>query len=285
MTTQSIIAPPRWIIAQDVADALAEDIGAGDVSAQLIPSDQHGNARIITRETAVIAGIPWFEEAFRQVDPTLQIDWAIGDGERADADSVLCRMRGNARSLLTAERNGMNFLQLLSGVATTTRAYVDATAGTKARLLDTRKTIPGLRRAQKYAVLCGGGVNHRIGLYDAYIIKENHIMAAGSIAAAVAAARQQHPELLIEVEVENLDQLRQAIDAGARRVMLDNFSLAQLRAGVDQAQGQVELEASGGVTLKTIGDIAKTGVDYISVGALTKHVRAIDLSMRFIADQ
>lgn len=274
--------PSLTEIAQDVAAALTEDIGSGDVSAQLIPADQHGLARIISREEAVICGCPWFVEAFRQVDPAVQVQWHLAEGEKVSPDTEICRLEGSARSLLTAERNGMNFVQMLSGTATVTRRYVDAIAGTGCRLLDTRKTIPGLRLAQKYAVACGGGVNHRVGLYDAYIIKENHIAAAGSITAAVKSAFEQHPELLIEVEVETLTQLTEAIDAGAGRVMLDNFDLAGLREGVALNDGRVELEASGGVTLETIRGIAETGVDYISVGALTKHVRATDLSMRFI---
>lgn len=281
-TAAAPATPARKAIKQDVRETLREDIGSGDVSAQLIPEAQVAKARIITREPATISGRPWFDEVFHQVDPAAEVEWLVADGEQVEANAELCRMRGKARSLLTAERNAMNFLQLLSGVATTTRRYVDAISHTKARVLDTRKTIPGLRAAQKYAVLCGGGVNHRIGLFDAYIIKENHIMAAGTISAAVDTARQQHPELLIEVEVETLDQLKEAIAAGAGRVMLDNFDQERLLAGVALNNGAVELEASGGVTLETIGRIAESGVDYISVGALTKHVTAIDLSMRFV---
>lgn len=275
--------PSRDSIETDVRRALAEDLGRGDVTASLVPANARGTARVITREDAVLAGTAWFDESFRQVDGDVTIRWQAGDGQAITADNEVCRIEGSARSLLTAERTALNFLQLLSGVARETRRYADAVAHTGTRILDTRKTIPGLRLAQKYAVTCGGGHNHRIGLFDAFLIKENHIAAAGSIAAAVNEARRQSDRLLIEVEVENLDQLQQAIAAGARRVMLDNFDLAGLAEAVQHNAGRVELEASGGVELDALAAIAETGVDYISVGALTKHVQAVDFSMRFLA--
>ena len=222
----------------------------------------------------------WFDACFRQLDPAVHIDWQTHDGQRVDAGTIICRLSGHARSLVSAERSALSFLQLLSGTATVTADYVTAVAGTGVRILDTRKTVPGLRLAQKYAVRCGGGYNHRIGLYDAILIKENHIIAAGSITAAVQAARRLHPNLLLEVEVESLDELAQALDAGVDRIMLDNFNLPQMSAAVQYAAGRVPLEVSGNVTLQTIGEFARTGVDFISVGALTKHVRAVDLSLR-----
>ena len=235
----------------------------------------------------IVSGQPWVDECFRQIDPQLDLQWHCKDGDSADADQELFRVQGNARAILTAERSALNFLQMLSGVATETGRYSSALLGTKTRVLDTRKTLPGLRVAQKYAVSCGGGINHRMGLYDAFLIKENHIAAAGSIACAVDQARQTGRGELIEVEVENFGQLKEAIDAGAQRIMLDNFSLKDTKKAVDLVRSQpttqsIELEASGGIELDRLGEIAATGVDYVSVGALTKHVKAVDLSMRFV---
>ncbi|HUB88974.1 MAG TPA: carboxylating nicotinate-nucleotide diphosphorylase [Dyella sp.] len=274
-------APPdQRLIDADVERAFAEDIGHGDATASLLPADAQAFAALTCREDAVIAGIPWFDTCVHKLDPQARIHWRFSDGDRVSPGAIVCEMHGNARALVTAERSALNFLQMLSGTATITASYVAAVAGTKTHVLDTRKTVPGLRLAQKYAVRCGGGHNHRIGLYDAILVKENHIIAAGSIAAAVRAARQLHPALLLEVEVENLDELQQALDAGVDRVMLDNFTLPLMREAVARTDGQVPLEISGNVDLQTIGDYARTGVDYISVGALTKNVRAIDLSLR-----
>jgi len=273
--------PPRAVIETDVARALAEDIGTGDLTAELIDAGAQARARIVCRERAVLAGAPWAEECFRQLDPGVRIDWQRADGDRVSADTVLCRLEGNARALVAGERNALNFLQTLSGTATVTRHYADAVAGTRTRILDTRKTIPGLRLAQKYAVRCGGGHNHRIGLFDAILIKENHVAAAGGIAQAIGRARAAHPEVLLECEVESLDELREAIEAGADRVLLDEFSDTMLRDAVALTAGRVPLEVSGSVNLERVRAIAETGVDFISIGALTKHVRAIDLSMRF----
>jgi nicotinate-nucleotide pyrophosphorylase (carboxylating) len=267
-----------------VSRALREDIGSGDVTAALIPARQQAQARVLCREAAVICGAPWFDETFRQLDPAVRIEWRIAEGARATANCILCELSGPARPILTGERTGLNFLQLLSGTATLTQRYVEAVRGTRCRILDTRKTIPGLRSAQKYAVRCGGGTNHRLGLYDMVLIKENHIAAAGSIGAAVSAAHAQSPGVRVEVEVENLDQLRQALDAHAELVLLDNFDLERMHAAVafNRAhQHRALLECSGGVTLETVPQIAATGVDYISVGSLTKNIDAIDLSMRF----
>ena len=274
-------APPdQRLIDADVERAFAEDIGHGDATASLLPADAQAFAALTCREDAVIAGIPWFDTCVRKLDPQARIHWRLSDGDRASPGAIVCEMHGNARALVTAERSALNFLQMLSGTATLTASYVAAVAGTKTRVLDTRKTVPGLRLAQKYAVRFGGGHNHRIGLYDAILVKENHIIAAGSIAAAVQAARRLHPSLLLEVEVENLDELQQALDAGVDRVMLDNFTLPLMREAVTRTDGRVPLEISGNVDLQTIGDYARTGVDYISVGALTKNVQAIDLSLR-----
>jgi len=272
--------PPAEVIQADVVRAFAEDLGAGDATAGLLPEDARAEATLTCREDAVLAGTAWFDACFHALDPAVGIDWNARDGERVAAGSAICRLRGRARALVSAERSALNFLQLLSGTATVTAAYVAAVAGTGVRLLDTRKTVPGLRLAQKYAVRCGGGHNHRIGLYDAFLVKENHIAAAGGIAPAVAAARRLHPELLLEVEVEDLDELQQALDAGVDRIMLDNFGLPLLREAVARVAGRVPLEVSGNVGLDGIGELARTGVDFISVGALTKHVRAIDLSLR-----
>ncbi|OOG45610.1 carboxylating nicotinate-nucleotide diphosphorylase [Rhodanobacter sp. C01] len=273
-------APDTAQITSDVEHALTEDLGQGDATAELLPANADAHAELTCRDAAVIAGTAWFDGCFRRLDPSVQIDWHVHDGQQTSPGTVICRLSGNARALVSAERSALNFLQLLSGTATVTAEYVTAVTGTAVRILDTRKTVPGLRLAQKYAVRCGGGHNHRIGLYDAILVKENHIIAAGSIAAAVQAARQLHPDLLLEVEVENLDELTQAIDAGVDRIMLDNFSLPQMTAAVQYTAGRVPLEVSGNVDLHTIGEFARTGVDFISVGALTKHVRAIDLSLR-----
>lgn len=272
-------------LSRTVATALAEDIGDGDLTAALVPAGRTGRATVITREAAVLAGRPYVEEVFRQVDSTVTIEWHATDGDAIAPNQLLYRLTGPARSLLTAERTALNFLQTLSAVATATRRCVDAIAGLPCRILDTRKTIPGLRTAQKYAVRCGGGTNHRMGLYDGILIKENHIIAAGSIAAAVAAARARGARVTVEVEVETLEELRETLDAGADMALLDEFDLAGLGAAVAMnrahPRGPIKLEASGGITLETLRPIAATGVDFISVGSLTKHVRAVDLSMRF----
>lgn len=270
-------------IAAQVRAALAEDVGTGDVTAQLIPADAQAHARLIVREYGVICGCAWVDEVFAQIDARVSIDWQVKDGDRVTRDSLLCELRGPARSILTGERSALNFLQTLSGTATTVATYVDTVDGTGVKLLDTRKTVPGLRLAQKYAVTCGGGYNHRIGLFDAFLVKENHIIAAGGIAEAVRDARAIAADILLEVEVESLDELQQAIDAGVDRVLLDNFDLQMLRDAVALNAGRIGLEASGGVNLDTIRGIAETGVDFISVGGLTKDVRALDLSLRFVA--
>ena len=269
---------------QDIADnvraALAEDIGSGDITAALIAPDARASARIITREDGVLCGRAWVDEVFRQVDADSQLDWHAEDGQQIEAGATLFEVRGLARSLLTAERSALNFLQLLSGTATRCHHYASLVAGTGVKLLDTRKTIPGLRKAQKYAVRCGGCHNHRIGLYDAFLIKENHISACGGIAAAVREARQIAPGKPVEVEVESLEELQQASEAGADRVMLDNFSLADMRQAVALVARRLELEASGNITETNLRAVAETGVDYISIGALTKDCKALDLSMR-----
>ena len=275
------VLPPLATIREDVARALAEDIGTGDVTAALIDADARAHAQIICREDAVLAGAPWAEECFHQLDPDVRTHWHHHDGDRITAGSALCGIEGNARALVAGERNALNFLQTLSGTATVTRTYVDAVAGTRAKILDTRKTIPGLRLAQKYAVRCGGGHNHRMGLYDAILIKENHVAAAGGIAKAIRAVRAASPGVFLDCEVESLDELRDAIEAGADRALLDEFTDAMLRDAVALAGGRVPLEVSGSVNLERVRAIAQTGVDCISIGALTKHVRAIDLSMRF----
>lgn len=267
-----------------VAAALAEDIGSGDLTAGLVPEHRRARAKVITREAAVLCGRAWFDRAFLQLDEAVEIRWSAEDGDEITAGQELCRLQGPARPLLTGERTALNFLQLLSGTATATRQHVLALKGTGTRLLDTRKTIPGLRTAQKYAVRCGGGQNHRMGLYDGVLIKENHIAATGSIAAAVAAARRSCGGLPVEVEVENLEQLDEALAAGADMLLLDNFELAGLRAAVKRTAGRARLEASGGMGLDTLRQVAGTGIDFISVGAITKHVRAVDLSMRLILD-
>ena len=269
---------------EQVSRALREDIGPGDVTARLIPAAQTMRARIVCREAAILCGTPWADETFRQVDVRIHARWQARDGASIAADSVICEVEGPARGILTAERTALNFLQLLSATATATRQHVDAVAGTGCRILDTRKTIPGLRTAQKYAVRCGGGSNHRLGLYDMVLIKENHIAAAGSIAAALAAARREAPGIRVEVETETLNELDQALASGADVVMLDDYSLEDMRTAVARNRAHARpatLECSGGVSLERLRAIAATGVDCISVGGLTKHVRAIDLSMRF----
>ena len=270
-------------LATQVDAALREDIGSGDVTAALVPAGQRVRGSVVTREAAILCGRAWAEETFRRLDPQVRLSWHAADGERLGANQVICEIEGPARAVLTGERTALNFLQLLSGTATATRRLVDAVAGTPCRILDTRKTLPGLRTAQKYAVRCGGGDNHRMGLYDRVLIKENHIAAAGSLTAAIEAARRSAPELTVEVEVESAAELEEALGAHPDIIMLDDFSLAGLQAAVklNQARGRpVKLEASGSVSPETVGAIAATGVDYISVGALTKHVRAVDLSMR-----
>jgi len=263
--------------------ALREDIGSGDVTAALVPAGQRVRGSVVTREEAVLCGRAWAEETFRRLDPQVRLSWHAADGERLGINQVICEIAGPARAVLTGERTALNFLQLLSGTATATRRLVDAVAGTSCRILDTRKTLPGLRTAQKYAVRCGGGDNHRMGLYDRVLIKENHIAAAGSLTGAIEAARRSAPELTVEVEVESPAELEEALGADPDIIMLDDFSLANLQAAVklNQAHGrQVKLEASGSISLETVRAIAATGVDYVSVGALTKHVHAVDLSMR-----
>lgn len=272
---------PHSYIEESVHAALTEDIGSGDVTAKLIAKDEFSLASVISREAGIICGIDWFEEVFSQLDSQVFIEWDIDDGDRVEADQQLCTLSGSTRALLSGERTALNFLQTLSGTSSSAAEYANAVAGTGVKVLDTRKTIPGLRLAQKYAVSCGGGFNHRVGLYDAILIKENHILAAGGIAQAVDSARFNSPELMVEVEVENLDELQQALDAKVERVMLDNFDLDLLRQAVSLTKGQTELEASGNVTLETIRAIAETGVDYISSGAVTKDIKALDLSMRF----
>ena len=271
-------------LSEQVAAALAEDIRGGDLTAALIPPEKTGRATVITREAAIVCGLPYVESAFRQVDSRVTFEWQVSEGDAVKPDQLLFRVDGPARALLTGERTALNFLQLLSGTATAAHAYAALLAGTHCRLLDTRKTIPGLRTAQKYAVLVGGGHNHRIGLFDGILIKENHIAAAGSIAFAVAAAKRRAGKVPVEVEVENLGQLQEALDAAADIALLDNFSLESMREGVAlnaAAARPLKLEASGGITTESIRAIAQTGVDFISVGSITKHVRAVDLSMRF----
>lgn len=269
---------------QAVARALTEDIGNGDVTAALVPPAAMAEARVIVREPAVLCGRAWFDEVFQQLDPEIAVRWEAEDGDTLVPDQLVCSLEGPARTLLTGERTALNFLQTLTGTATTTSQYVARIADTGCRLLDTRKTIPGLRLAQKYAAATGGAVNHRIGLFDAILIKENHIASAGSLAQAVRAARASSPALPVEIEVETLDQVEQALSTGVERILLDNFSLAQLRTAVAmnaELDGSCELEASGGIEVDTLRDVAETGVDFISIGALTKHVRASDFSMRF----
>ena len=271
--------PPAEVIASDVARALAEDLGNGDVTAALLP-DAADIAYLLCKETAVIAGRPWFDACHRALDPDVVIEWRVGEGDRVDAGTVLATLVGRSRALVSAERTSLNFMQTLSGTATTTAIYVEAVRGTRAKILDTRKTLPGLRLAQKYAVRCGGGSNHRIGLFDAVMLKENHVRAAGSIEAAVRSARTAQPDLPLIVEVETLAQLEQALAAGCDRILIDDFDAATRREAVRITDGHIPLEVSGGVDLSTLRGIAEDGVDCISIGGLTKHLHAIDLSMK-----
>lgn len=271
--------PPESVIADDVARALAEDLGSGDVTASLLP-DGPGQGHVRLNEDAVVAGRPWFDACFRALDPQVALHWNVAEGGRVSAGTVVCQFQGRVRALVSAERCALNFLQTLSATATLTAAYVAALAGTGTRLLDTRKTLPSLRLAQKYAVRAGGGVNHRLGLYDAVMLKENHIHAAGSIRAAAALARKRFPDLPLIIEVESLDELEQALATDCTRILIDDFSREDMRAAVACSAGRIPLEVSGGVALADLRAIAETGVDFISVGALTKHVRAIDYSMR-----
>jgi nicotinate-nucleotide pyrophosphorylase (carboxylating) len=275
----AITPPPEDIVEADVARALAEDLGDGDVTAALLP-DHPDTAYLLCKEDAVVCGRPWFDACHRALDPQVGIEWHVQDGDRVAAGTVLATLQGHARALVSAERASLNFMQTLSGTATVTAAYVDAVHGTKTAILDTRKTIPGLRIAQKYAVRCGGGVNHRIGLFDAVMLKENHVRAAGSLTAAIRSARAMHPSLPLIVEVETLDQLDEALQEGCERILIDEFDAAARREAVRRAAGRIPLEVSGGVDLATVRAIAEDGVDCISIGALTKHVRAIDLSMK-----
>ncbi len=272
-------------IIENVSAALKEDLGSGDKTAALLPESTTASATIICREPMTLAGQPWVDEVYKQLDPSVEIEWLANDGDHLQADSEICMLRGPARALLSGERTALNFLQTLSATATTTARYVDAVTGHKAKILDTRKTLPGLRLAQKYAVRCGGGHNHRLGLFDAILIKENHITSAGGIEAAIRAAKEKHSDLPIEIEVESVSELREALGAGADRLLLDNFDIEDLQRAVDinhkEGNPPADLEASGRLTLEDIVDIAETGVDYISVGALTKDIESIDLSMRF----
>lgn len=274
--------PPQSLIDAQVRQALTEDIGDGDLTANLLPADARAHAEVITREAAVLCGQPWFDAVFRALDVEAELTWEAHDGERVQPGQRLCRIHGRLRELLSAERTALNYLQLLSGTASRARRYADLVAGLPVRILDTRKTLPGLRREQKYAVVCGGCHNHRMGLFDAILIKENHIGAAGSIGAAVAAARRLARGVPVEIEVESLDELEQALAAGVERVLLDNFGLPELRRAVERAAGRTRLEASGGITRERLRVIAETGVDDISVGDLTKQVEAIDLSLRLL---
>jgi len=276
---REIAAPPADVIEADVARALAEDLGGGDVTAALL-RDAPDIAYLLCKEDAVVCGRPWFDACHRALDPEVRIEWRVTEGDRVGKGTVLATLEGHTRALVSAERASLNFLQTLSGTATTTAAYVDAVRGTKAQILDTRKTIPGLRLAQKYAVRVGGGVNHRIGLFDAVMLKENHIRAAGSLTAAIHSARAMHPALPLIVEVETLEQLDEALQAGCERILIDDFDAATRREAVRRAAGRIPLEVSGGVDLNTVRAIAADGVDCISIGGLTKHVRAIDLSMK-----
>ncbi|MCR3909694.1 carboxylating nicotinate-nucleotide diphosphorylase [Aeromonas hydrophila] len=285
MLQQDIRRAVRAALLEDLGDALTpldQPDASADITAQLIPADRLASARVITREAGVFCGQPWVDEVFVQLGGEVRVEWLVQDGEVLFPNQELFRLHGPARALLTGERNALNFVQTLSGVASLTARYVAELADTDCRLLDTRKTLPGLRSAQKYAVTCGGGKNHRIGLFDAYLIKENHILACGGIAEAISEARRLNPGKPVEVEVESLVELEQALAAGADIVMLDNFDIPMMREAVALNQGRAKLEVSGNVTLDTLADYAATGVDFISVGALTKHVRALDLSMRFI---
>ena len=277
----TLLQVPQSIIEENVFNALKEDIGDGDITAELIPHDSISLATVISREDCVFCGLDWFEETFRQLDDEILIDWSVDDGDHIQADQIICTLSGSSQNILSGERAALNFVQTLSATATLSARYAAAVADTSTRILDTRKTIPGLRMAQKYAVSCGGCQNHRIGLFDAFLIKENHIHACDGIKNAIEEARFHNPQLKIEIEVENLDELQQAISAGADQVLLDNFRLDELKQAVELCTDKVISEASGNITLDNINEVAQTGVDYISTGALTKDIKAIDLSMRF----
>ena len=276
------ILPVTQIIADDVKSCIEEDIKTGDLTANLIPENATIDGKIIARESGIICGVAWAQEAFHQIDKNIQVQWQINDGDKVHDQTVICRLHGNARAILTAERQALNLMQTLSGTATTANLYVQKIKHTKAKLLDTRKTIPGLRDAQKYAVLCGGGMNHRMGLYDGILIKENHLRCGENLTSVVKTALKSVPkDTLVELEVEHLEQMQEGISAGIQRVLLDNFSLDELKDAVKVNAGRIELEASGNVSIDTIQAIAETGVDFISSGAITKHVRALDLSLLF----
>jgi nicotinate-nucleotide pyrophosphorylase (carboxylating) len=272
---------PQSVIEENVFNALKEDVGDGDITAELIPHDNISLATVISREACVFCGLDWFEETYRQIDEDILIDWCVDDGDHIDAEQVVCTISGSSQNIVSGERTALNFVQTLSATATLSARYAEKVADTETRVLDTRKTIPGLRMAQKYAVSCGGCENHRLGLFDAFLIKENHINACDGINNAVSEARFHNPELKIEVEVESMDELQQALDAGADRVLLDNFNIETLQQAVKVCKGKIICEASGNITLDNIHAVANTGVDYISTGALTKDIKAIDLSMRF----
>jgi len=272
---------PQSIIDENVFNALKEDVGDGDITAELIPHDNISLATVISREACVFCGLDWFEETYRQIDEEILIDWCVDDGDNIEAGQVICTISGSSQNIVTGERVALNFVQTLSATATLSAKYAAQVADTETKVLDTRKTIPGLRMAQKYAVSCGGCENHRLGLFDAFLIKENHINACDGIHNAVTEARFHNPDLKVEVEVENMDELQQAIDAGADRVLLDNFDINTLKAAVNVCKGKIITEASGNITLDNIHEVAETGVDYISTGAITKDIKAVDLSMRF----
>lgn len=277
----TVFSVPQSAIEDNVHIAIKEDIGEGDITALLIPQDDISLASVISREDCILCGMDWFEEVFRQLDSDVHIEWSLQDGDNVKAGQLICSLSGPSRAILSGERTALNFMQTLSATATLSSTYAQAVADTNAIVLDTRKTLPGLRLAQKYAVNCGGCQNHRVGLYDAILIKENHILACGGIKQSIEQAHYHHPGMPVEIEVENMDELQQALTVGIDRVLLDNFDPQQLHDAVKLCQGEVTLEASGGVTLENIHDIAITGVDFISTGALTKDIRAIDLSMRF----
>jgi len=277
----TLLQVPQSVIEENVFNALREDIGDGDITAELIPQDNISLATVISREPCIFCGLDWFEETYRQLDDEILIDWCVDDGDKLEAGQVICTLSGSSQHIVTGERTALNFVQTLSATATVSALYASKVEGSEAKVLDTRKTIPGLRMAQKYAVSCGGCENHRLGLYDAFLIKENHIKACGSIASAITEARFHNPELSVEVEVENMDELQQALDSGADRVLLDNFDLDTMKQAVELCAGKTITEASGNITLENIQQVAQTGVNYISTGSLTKNIQAIDLSMRF----
>lgn len=277
----TLLQVPQSVIENNVFNALREDIGDGDITAELISPDNLSLATVISREDCIFCGLDWFEETYRQIDNDILIDWFVNDGDQIEADQIICTISGSSRNIITGERTALNFVQTLSATATQSKIYANKVKDTETKILDTRKTIPGLRMAQKYAVSCGGCDNHRLGLFDAFLIKENHISACKSIQNAVDEARFHNPELKIEVEVENLDELQQAIDAGTDRALLDNFDIDTLKQAVQICEGKIISEASGNITLNNVCEVAKTGVNFISTGALTKDIKAIDLSMRF----